>query len=59
MTPVAMVTNIWKFGYKVNVIGLYGSPHSPTHDHKTANINVKKTKQFKTRCKDDMVNPDN
>jgi len=33
MTPVAMVTNIRKFEYKVNVIGL--------HDSKTANVNVK------------------
>jgi len=30
---------------------------SPTQDHKTANINVKK--QFKNQCMDDMMNSDN
>ena len=40
---VAMATKIWKFEYKVNVIGL----RSPTHDHKTANINVKKLNSLK------------
>ena len=29
-------------------------PHSPTLGSKTANINIKKTYQFKTHCKDDV-----
>jgi len=30
-------------------------PHSPTLGSKTANINVKKTYQFKAHCKDDVI----
>ena len=55
-TPVTTVTKIWKFEYKLIIISQLACDAVPyTHDRKTANINVK-TYQFKTRCKDDMVN---
>ena len=50
-----MVTKIWKFEYKIITSQLACDAVPYTHDSKTANINVK-TYQFKTRCKDDMVN---
>ena len=55
-SPITTVTKIWKFEYKIIISQLAYDAVPYTHDRKTANINVKKTYQFKTRCKDDMVN---